>query len=180
MRKLREEEYRAFARFDSQWALVTAGTPEHYNSCTVSWGSIGNIWGRGGKSCPIITVYVHPSRYTSEFLRDSGFFTVGFYPGNCRAALGYMGSHSGRTGDKAAAAGLTPVAMGQSMTYAEAERTFLCRKLYQHQLSREDLAPEIREYYASRPETFPDFQGGWQPHIVFIGEVIAVEDGAAE
>lgn len=174
MENFREQEYRAFELFDRQWAIVTAGSMEHYNSCTVSWGSLGNIWGRGGKSLPIVTVYVHPARYTSEFLKGSEYFTISFYPESRRKALGYIGSHSGREGDKAAAAGLTPIAMGQSVTYREAEQTFLCKKLYQHAFSKDDLAPEVREYYASAPEAFPDFKGGWQPHIVFVGEVLDV------
>lgn len=62
------------------------------------------------------------------------------------------------------------------MTYKEANLTFLCKKLYQHQFSKEDIAPEIREYYASMPEIYPDFKGGWQPHIVFVGEIIDVKD----
>ncbi len=120
-------------------------------------------------AAPIVTVYVHPARYTSEFLRDSDIFTVSFYPENCRKALSYIGSHSGRDGDKIAAAGLTPVTMGQGVTFREANLTFLCKKLYQHQFSRDNLAPEIQAYYAAAPQVYPDFQGGWQPHIVFCG-----------
>ena len=44
------------------------------------------------------------------------------------------------------------------------------------EFSKEDIAPEVREYYASMPKVYPDFKGGWQPHIVFIGEIIAVID----
>ena len=176
MSSFMEKEYRAFDMFDQQWAIVTAGSLEHYNSCTVSWGSFGNIWGHTGSGRPIITVYVHPARYTSEFLTGSNTFTVSFYPESCRKALGYIGSHSGRDGDKAAAAGLTPVAMGNGVTYKEANLTFLCKKLYQHQFAKEDLAPEIQQYYAAAPKTYPDFHGGWQPHIVFVGEVIDALD----
>lgn len=75
-----------------------------------------------------------------------------------------------------AAAGLTPVAIGNGVTYAEANLTFLCRKLYQHTFSRDDLAPEVQAYYASMPDVYPDFHGGWQPHIVFVGEIIDVLD----
>ena len=180
MGDFREKAYRAFELFDRQWAIVTAGTMEHFNSCTLSWGSLGNIWGRDGKTCPTVTVYVHPARYTSEFLRESEYFTVSFYPESCRQAVGYMGSHSGRDGNKAKAAGLTPIAMGQSVSYEEAKLTFLCRKLYQHQFSKEDLAPEIQAYYASAPKVFPDFEGGWQPHIVFVGEIIDCRDKEGE
>ena len=120
MEGFKAKEYKIFELFDKQWAIVTAGSMAHYNSCTVSWGSLGNIWGHTGHSCPIVTVYVHPARYTSEFLRDSDIFTVSFYPESCRKALSYIGTHSGRDGDKIAAAGLTPVTMGQGVTFREA------------------------------------------------------------
>ncbi len=87
-----------------------------------------------------------------------------------------MGAHSGRDGDKAAAAGLAPIAFGQSVTYEQAELTLLCRKLYAHQFDKDALAPEVQAMYAAAPDTYPDFRGGWQPHIVFVGEVIDVLD----
>ena len=84
-----------------------------------------------------------------------------------------MGSRSGRDGDKVSTASLTPVAVGDSVGYQEANLTFLCRKLYQHQFEKDDLAPEIQEYYRSFPKAFPpDKKGDWQPHWVFVGEVI--------
>ena len=130
MTNYKAKDYRVFEMFSEQWALVTAGTMERFNSCTLGWGSLGNIWGHDGKTCPIVTVYVHPARYTSEFLTENDTFTVSFYPESCRNALRYMGSHSGRDGDKAAAAGLTPAAMGNSVTYEEANLTFLCQGKY--------------------------------------------------
>ena len=110
MENFKQEAYNVFELFDRQWAIVTAGSIEHYNSCTVGWGSLGNLWGPTGRSRPAVTVYVHPARYTCEFLERGDTFTVSFYPPECRRALGYIGSHSGRDGDKTAAAGLTPVA----------------------------------------------------------------------
>ena len=180
MDNFREKNYKVFEMFDKHWALVTAGSMEHFNSCTVSWGSLGNIWGRAGQSRSIVTVYIHPARYTSEVLAQSDLFTVSFFPEEYRAALGYMGSHSGRDGDKARAAGLTPIAIGQGVTYQEANLTFLCKKLYLHQFTREDIAPDVQAYYASKPETYPDFHGGWQPHLLCIGEIIAADDRQLE
>lgn len=127
MENFKQKAYNVFELFDRQWALVTAGSIEHYNSCTVGWGSLGNLWGPTGRSRPTVTVYVHPARYTCEFLERGDTFTVSFYPPEYRRALGYIGSHSGRDGDKAAAAGLTPVTFGQGVTYAEANLTFLCK-----------------------------------------------------
>ena len=168
-----EKDYKVFALFDKQWALVTAGSPERFNGCTVSWGCMGTLWNK-----PVITVYLHPARYTRDFLRENDSFTVSFFPESCRKALGIMGSRSGRDGDKVSAAALTPVAVGDSVGYREASLTFLCRKLYQHSFDREELAPEIRAYYRERPGVFPpDEQGEWQPHWVFVGEILETLEG---
>ncbi len=173
---IRETEI--FDLFRKKWALVSAGTPEKCNGCTVGWGSFGTLWTRPGTSGSVVTVYLHPARYTCEVLQAHETFTVSFFPEKYRAALGYMGSHSGRDGDKAAAAGLTPVPIGDSVTYREAEMTFLCRKVYQHPFEKEGLAPEIGEYYRSHPKAYPpDGDGEWQPHWIFVGEILRTEGG---
>lgn len=165
------KEYPIFDMFKNQWALVTSGTLESYDGCTVGWGSLGTIWNKD-----TVTVYVHPARYTSEFLMNHDTFTVSFFPEEYRKALGYMGSHSGRNEDKAVHAGLTPVSIGDSVGFAEAKLTFVCKKLYQHQFSKEDLAEDIQEYYSPKPVLYPDGNGGWQPHYVFVGEVLEVKE----
>lgn len=165
------KEYPVFDMFKNKWALVTAGTMDSYDGCTVGWGSLGTIWNKD-----TVTVYVHPDRYTSEFLRNHDTFTVSFFPEEYRKALGYMGSHSGRNEDKAINAGLTPVLMGDSVGFKEATLTFVCKKLYQHQFSREDLSQEIQDFYAKSPKVYPDYAGGWQPHYVFVGEVLEVKE----
>ena len=177
MSDFEQKDYKIFELFHEQWALVTAGSPERFNSCTIGWGSMGTLWSRPGKSGATMTVYVHPGRYTNDFLRENSLFTVSFFPPEYKKALGVMGSRSGRDGDKAAAAGLTPVPMGESVTYKEASLTFLCRKLYQHPFAREDLAPEIQAHYRNNPKAFPtDENGDWQPHWVYVGEILEVRE----
>lgn len=39
-----------------------------------------------------------------------------------------MGSHSGRDTNKVEASGFSPVKIGKSVTYSEANLTFLCKK----------------------------------------------------
>lgn len=46
MENFKQKAYNVFELFDRQWALVTAGSAAHFNSCTVGWGSLGNLWGR--------------------------------------------------------------------------------------------------------------------------------------
>lgn len=166
MKPFEAKDYKVFEMFNSQWALVTAGSMEHYNTCTIAWGSLGTIWGgpHGGRS--IVTVYVNPDRYTWDFLRQNDIFTVGFFPPEYRQALGYLGSHSGRDGDKVAAAGLTPMELNGGVTFREANLTFVCRKLYQGEFRREGLADEINH----------GIYEDWNPHWMFVGEIIDAED----
>ncbi|MBM6989936.1 MAG: flavin reductase [Mobilibacterium timonense] len=177
MKEFEKEKYRVFEMFNKDWALVTAGDMDDFNSCTVGWGSLGSIWGHSGQSRPVATVYVHPARYTSEFLKKHDFFTVGFYDQKYKKALAYMGSHSGRNENKAEGAGLTPVAIGDGVTYEEAGLTFLCRKLYMHKFNKDDLAEEIKEYYAAQPKVYPNVtpdgtDDEWEPHFVIVGEIV--------
>ena len=160
------KDYKIFDMFKNQWALVTAGDITHYNTCTIGWGSFGSIWGGPGIARPIATVYVNPDRYTWEFLKDSDIFTVDFFPPEYRKALGYLGAASGRDGDKVAAAGLTPKELAGGVTFEEANLTFVCRKLYQAPFEREGLADEINT----------GVYKNWQPHWMFVGEIIAAED----
>ena len=37
MKAFETKDYKAFSMFEDCWALVTAGTPEDFNTCTVSW-----------------------------------------------------------------------------------------------------------------------------------------------
>ena len=165
MRAFEEKDYKVFDMFNNQWALATAGDITHFNTCTIAWGSLGTIWGGPGGGRSIVTIYINPDRYTYDFLKESDTFTVEFFPPEYRKALGYLGSHSGRDGDKVAAAGLTPKAIGNGVTFAEANLTFLCKKLYQGPFEREGLADEINN----------GIYKNWQPHWMFVGEILEVQ-----
>lgn len=145
-----------FTRFRKDWALLTAGTEDHFNSMTIGWGSFGTVWNKN-----VLTVYVRPDRYTWQFMKENEYFTVSFYPESCREALTVMGRLSGRDGDKAAAAGLTPRFLDEGVTFAEAEETFVCKKIYMAPMVYEDVPPEAQRIY----------QNGVQPHWIIMGEV---------
>lgn len=171
------KEYKVFELFHDRWALVTAGNMERFNSCTIGWGSLGTLWTRPGKSGAVISVYLHPARYTCDFVKENEYFTVSFFPPSFKKALGVMGARSGRDGDKAAAAGLTPIPQGESVTYAEASVSFLCRKLAAHQFAHEELDGAIQAHYRNNPRPFPpDENGQWEAHWEFIGEIVDVID----
>lgn len=145
-----------FTKFEKDWALLTAGTSGHFNSMTIGWGSLGTVWNKD-----VVTVYVRPDRYTWGFMKENEYFTVAFFPESCRNALLLMGRLSGRDGDKAAAAGLTPRFLPEGVTYEEATETFLCRKIYMAPMAYEDVPPEAQRIY----------QNGIEPHWIIMGQV---------
>ena len=151
---------RAYDAFHRSWALVTAGEMGHFNTMTVSWGGVGCLWNK-----QVCTVYVRPSRYTYEFMEQYDFFTVSFYPEECKKALGMLGSVSGRDCDKVGKAGFDPVPFGEGVTFAQAKTTLLCRKLYAQDMDPAQVPEEIRERFYSEGETY---------HRIYIGEIVAI------
>ena len=153
----------AYEEFGTSWALVTAGTMADHNSMTVSWGGVGCLWRK-----QVATVYIRPNRHTYGYFENNEYFTVSFYPEECKNALGIMGSRSGRDCDKDAESGLSPIPCGETVTYREARRTLLCRKLFAQDMLVENFTPEvIRKFYGSEPA-----------HKMYIGEVLEIREAA--
>ena len=151
----------AFDTFHRSWALLTAGDEERFNTMTISWGGVGCLWNRS-----VATVYVRPIRYTFEFMEQHDYFTVSFYPEEYKSALALLGRESGRDGDKVAKSGLTPVPLGQSMTFAEAKTTLLCKKLYWQDMDPAKIPADVWSKF---------YKEGEIPHRMYIGEVVAVK-----
>lgn len=147
-----------FSTYDKQWALLTAGSMDKFNTMTISWGGLGTIWGK-----PVATVYVRTSRYTYEFMENSDYFTVSFYPDSYKKALGVLGSKSGRDIDKMHFEGLTAVEAGESVSFKEASVTLVCKKLFKQQLDPKNMPQEIADQFYKTDA----------PHDMFIGEVVA-------
>ena len=64
-----------------EWALLTAGNKDGYNTMTVSWGQMGELWNK-----PTTVVYIRPQRYTKEFVDKSDYYTLSFLPDGHRDA----------------------------------------------------------------------------------------------
>jgi flavin reductase (DIM6/NTAB) family NADH-FMN oxidoreductase RutF len=65
------------------------------NVMTIGWGFVGILW-----RMPVFVVAVRPSRYTHEFLDDSGEFTVNVPDDHMHDVVQYCGQVSGREHDK--------------------------------------------------------------------------------
>ncbi len=55
---------------------------------------------------PMVMVGIVPSRHSYGIIKETGVFVVNLVPASMKAAWEYLGSHSGRDGDKLAALGL--------------------------------------------------------------------------
>lgn len=113
-----------FAAMDDQWMLVTAGTPEHCNTMTASWGALGWLWG-----VPMATAYVRPQRHTHRFMEESEYFTLSFFPEKYRPQLNLCGTKSGRDTDKVKECGFTVcTGAGNAPYFEQADLVLVCRK----------------------------------------------------
>lgn len=163
----RNKPYDVFNIFDRDWGLATAGTLEDFDGCTIGWGSMGEIWGLPNQSRPIITVYINPLRMTADYMLNNEYFSVSFFPKEYRKDLAILGSKSKRETDKFALTSLTPKEHAGTVIFAEANLTFICRKLYWEQFNPEHLADDVRAFYAEHDHP---------THYEFIGEVKEVID----
>lgn len=149
-----------FEIFDKNWALLTAGTPEDFNTMTISWGMMGTIW-----SLPCVTVYVRDSRYTLEFMEKQDTFTITFFDEQYKKDLGILGTVSGRDHDKIAMTSLTPTPAGAGTGFAQAKMTLICKKLYEQRMDENAIPQEIID------RNYRDHD----IHHMFIGQVLEVE-----
>ena len=116
-----------------------------------------------GNGFTTVTVYVAPARYTYEFMERYPRFTIMHF--SDPEIEKYLGSHSGRDGDKASALGLH-VAYTEHGTpyYSEADLVIECETITAlHQTPADFRNDTPKKWYA-------DFSAG--VHTLYIGEVI--------
>lgn len=144
------------------WGLVTCGTGEKFNTMTVSWGALGEIWGKDAAF-----IFIRKRRYTYEFLENNSLFTLSFYDKKYRDALSLCGTKSGREIHKPASAGLTPLFTDGTVTFGEAKYTLVCRIMAATELTPDTfLDGEIKDCYDE------NIDGDY--HKMYIGEIVKV------
>ena len=141
----------------SEWMVLAAGHEGDMNAMTIGWGTWGVLWGR-----PVVTVYVSSSRYTWEFMERNDHFTVTGFPADCKPALSYIGSHSGRDSDKLREAGLTPEFTEQgNPLFREANLAVECKLLYKQPFDTAQVPENVQRMYAN----------GTGVHTMYVGEI---------
>ncbi len=156
---IRDIKISAAQLINDGWGLVTAGDKEKFNTMTVSWGAMGEMWSKDA-----VFIFIRPNRYTYEFLEKGELFTLSFYGEEYRSALALCGRKSGRDIDKAAETGLTPVFTDGTVTFAQAKYTIVCRI----------MASQFIDPKGFKDETIDSNYNGTDYHKMYIGEILKV------
>lgn len=150
-----------FTKIGGEWALLTAGTKQDgFNMMTASWAGFGRFWEKDA-----VTAYIRESRYTRQFFEAHDTFTVSFYDKAYRKALNICGKLHGNECDKVKESGLTPLFLGDTTAFEEANLIFVCKKLVHADVTPENV-DNMDVFSRVYPE--PDL------HRIYIGEVIRV------
>jgi flavin reductase (DIM6/NTAB) family NADH-FMN oxidoreductase RutF len=140
--------------------LLAAGDKTKSNAMTIGWGGIGTLWGRTA-----LTVYVAEKRYTKEFMDKAEYFTVMAFDVEHSNVLRYMGTKSGRDGDKAQALGLhTAYTANGTPYYTEASLVIECKIMYAAPFDPDHFKSEVPK------RMYSHFPAGI--HSMYIGEVV--------
>lgn len=141
------------------WALLTSGDADDFNTMTVSWGGIGFIWNK-----PVAFVFVRAERYTFEYLERTKKFTLSFLKDEFHKAHSVCGSKSGRDCDKVKETGLTPVFLdSKQVTFNESKLVLDCKIMYGDVLDSENYVDTeaLEKWYGAK--------GGM--HKMYVAEV---------
>ncbi|MEE0872696.1 MAG: flavin reductase family protein [Ruminococcus sp.] len=148
-----------FKLIGGDWALVTAGDRERFNTMTISWGGMGIMWNK-----PVVFSFIRPQRYTFEFTEQNDRFTMSFFDEEYRKALAFCGSKSGRDVDKVKETGLTPAFTEDGVPYfEEAKLVLVCKKLYAQDLNAQSITDQA--------VVSPNYNGN-DYHKMYVSEIV--------
>lgn len=149
-----------FELIGKDWALVTSGSKDSFNTMTISWGGVGIMWGK-----PVTYSFIRPQRHTFGFMENNDYFSMSFFEEDYRDALKFCGSKSGRDYDKVKETGLTPAYTEDGVPYfEEAKLVLVCKKLYSQFLNSDSVIDNeaVDKWYDN------DF------HKMYISEIVKV------
>lgn len=154
---IRDVKENAVKLISNDWALLTAGAENGCNPMTVSWGGIGELWGKD-----TATVYVRESRYTKTLIDKEKYFSLCFFDEKNKAALKYCGAKSGRDVDKVKETGLTPAYDENAPYFKEAKLVLVCRKMARLYLDEAGFIDQdiMKKWYADK-----------DMHYIYFGEI---------
>lgn len=156
LKNIREIKDNLVKMIADDWALVSAADGKSWNTMTISWGGVGELWGKD-----VVFAFIRPQRYTKEFMDKSDYFTVSFFDEQYKDALKICGTKSGRDCDKINLAGLSSEFDGEAVYPAEAKLVIKCRKIAVQKMDNTGFLDDSIE---------SNYKAG-DYHYIYIGEI---------
>ena len=142
------------------FTVITAG--EQPNSMVASWGGIGIMFNK-----PVTWCFLRANRYTLEKIKETGTYTMCYFPDQYKGDIMQFGIKSGRNTDKMAQTKLTPMQTPDGYpAYKEAKIIIECKLIGAPTVSKD-------EFYTEESKEF--LQGGYDEakdwHKLVYGEI---------
>jgi flavin reductase (DIM6/NTAB) family NADH-FMN oxidoreductase RutF len=103
--------------------VITAGKNDHYNSMTGSGGGMGMLMKK-----PTTWCILQAGRYTLELIQKQQTYTLSYFPNEYKKQVLFLGSESGRKGEKMKEVDLTSIQTPSgNMSFKEARLIFECK-----------------------------------------------------
>jgi flavin reductase (DIM6/NTAB) family NADH-FMN oxidoreductase RutF len=154
-----------FTHVGTDYTVITAGNPEHYNSMVASWGGWGILFNQPSTWC-----FLRSSRYTLELMRKEQTYTMTYFDEAYKEDIILFGMKSGRDTDKMKESQLTSVQTpAGNMTYKEARLILECKLTEVTTVSPGDFyTEEGRQFITDAHAETNDY------HKLVFGEITAV------
>ena len=152
-----------FNLVSKDWTVITAG--EEPNSMVASWGGVGIMFNK-----PVTWCFLRANRYTLEKMRETGIYTMCYFPEQHKGDIMPFGTKSGRNTDKMAQTKLTPMLTpAGAPAYEEAKIIIECKLIAAPTVSKD-------EFYTQEGKDF--LQGGYDEakdwHKLVYGEITKI------
>ncbi|MGM9791455.1 MAG: flavin reductase [Candidatus Cryptobacteroides sp.] len=132
---VKDIEEDVFTLIGENYGIITAGTPDNFNSMVTSWGGWGIVFGKPG-----VFHFLRSNRYTLELMRERQTYTLSFFDNEYKDAVSQFGLKSGRDSDKMKETSLTPVQTPDSNpAFYEAKLNIECRLSEVTTVSQDDF-----------------------------------------
>lgn len=150
--------------------LLSTKYGDKSNIMTIGWGVLGIEW-----RIPIFTVFVREGRFTRELLDKSMEFTINVPYGDYdKKIIGYCGTHTGRTIDKAKDLNLTLVDADivAAPAIKEFPLTLECKIIYKRLQDKNLIPADIQK--SCYPEDVDSINPGANKdyHIAYYGQIV--------
>lgn len=123
--------------------VITAGKEAHYNSMTASGGGLGMLFKK-----PTTWCILQATRYTLEMIQKEQTYTMSYFPDEHKEQVLFLGSHSGRDGEKMKDVELTSVQTPSgNMSFKEARLIIECKLT-------EITTPNPDDFYAQEAKDY--------------------------